>query len=749
MQTWWFLSVLIFSVIGFKQVDGQSITVPPSDVTTRVSSTVVLRCEVADQIGDLLWQQSDKTISTNDVINAEFEAKGFSITGDQTLGQYYLRIESVTMDDMATYTCAVTGPPQQSAAASLTVLEAIPPNTGNPQCAEQVNDLSVEKEIILICSSEGGDPPATLVWSNGAQDLEGVDLETQVGVRLGLPLTFGPAIQGKTYTCTSNHVTYTQPQTCTIGPLDINQQSFVSIPPLRSERQSDHITLECVTRDKSGQLEWYKDTSTGLLKLSSDTDVLESFGGRFSITGDQLLGQYTLSIDDLQYSDAGDYLCHLTAQGVQPSVWSQYCKLTVEDPIPPGENYPVCEIPPPPYLEGHDITFMCRSQGGYPSAKLVWSSDGVELPSEILESGSGSTRVALNLILDHSHEGSALVCTSSYQNKSCQVEPFDIDLLTRVLVELTPEILEMEEGDSASLVCDASVTEGAPPITSYEWSYENQKINISDKRFSRETLSMTSSTLFILSAEKNMDDAKIVCVAKSDVDAQMATASIRIVEATLFGLSYLFLAIVVALVIAIVVALIIIGIIIYCVWKKRQQKEEEEEKRITRTIEESTVSANVSGDSYGEQPYSIDDKYDYFVIFNSGKHSRSGKHRHSSKGKHNSVVPHSDTAQFLNRSLPPIPVPPPYYQDDEHEEHKRRRRRRRRRRHRRHSDDEHDDGDRHRHSRRSRSESRSKEDRGHDDDYAKPKKRRSRRRDRNGDKTRSRSEPPRPFTDSE
>ncbi|XP_070551408.1 hemicentin-1-like [Ptychodera flava] len=610
-----------------------------------------------------------------------------------------------------------------------------------------------DKEGVVIWQKDGEPLNSDYILNSGvSSNIYEVEAPTNVGVEYNLIIKSVTSEEAGTYTCTvtaagssSNLVSSAAIVTV------ILKQTISQTPSARDEKLSDTITLQCVAENKVGSLEWYRqDDNQDLVKISTETSVVTTFSDRYSIVGDQDNGEYILEIRNLQYSDAGEYSCHLTEEGVQGQVWSSPAELTVIAAISPDQNYPECELVPQGELsEGDNVTLICRSQYGDPPATLEWgTSTGLTLPSVTVEStGGGQVREDTTLILGREHNGAIFNCSSSHvthtQTKRCTVGPLYIDLMQRIRVDIYPALVEVEEGDSTTVTCNATAIDDSPDVVSYTWRYESDDITDDDERFIIETGSM--STLHILSGAKSMDSAIISCLAESPVDAQLAIASIKILEPTLFGLSYTLLVVVVAFIVAIILAIILIAIIIYCVWKKRQQKEdmdEDEKVVVEHQVEQATVSMKVGSGNESITPYGRDNKYDYYMIKREGRRHRSGRH--------NEVVPLGSAP--LDRSLPPIPKAtfqvPEYqnikndkniYDEIDRRDQRRRRHRRRRRRHDDDDDDDYDHMDDHKHSsRRSRSESR-----GRHEHSSRSKRRSRRRRDRDDDDYRSRSEPPR------
>ncbi|XP_002738965.2 uncharacterized protein LOC100368954 [Saccoglossus kowalevskii] len=577
-----------------------------------------------------------------------------------------------------------------------------------------------------------------------------------VGTEYNLEVSDAKASDSGTYQCTVS-ASGSDPEVSASAELSVVTAQAITVTPTdkKFQKVSSTATLQCTIANKVGVVQWYR--SDGTKQISYERTVLAAYEDRFTITGNPENDEYALHIENIKYDDADDYQCRLVGDNVQPTIWTSKATLSVIDAIPPVEGGPTCVLPQGKLKEGDNITLICRSQEGDPAPTLQWSRGGVDLPSKVIESShGGTTRVGLQMVLLPIHKGETFTCTLNHVTvsggKTCSVGPMDIELVPRVSVNIYPDILEVEEGGEGALTCNGTAIDDNPEVTSYDWYYEHSRINDTDKRFEKESTSR-GSTLHIVNVEKSMDNAIIACYARSSVDSRSMSSSIKIVELTIFGVSYTFLAVIVALVALVIVVLIVIGVIIYCVWRRREEREDEE---LRITLRETEKAKEAARNGYNKEdkvkPYGQDDEYDYYIIHSDGRRGRHNRRRR--KRQVEPVVgPYPDgDAVMLDRSLPPTPldIPPPYsvsdklredniYDDLDRDRTERSRRRRRRRdddggerRSRRREDRENE--------RRSRSEARYPDNDGNQDVYTRT-ERRTRRRTRDSDRQRSRSEP--------
>ncbi|XP_070539226.1 uncharacterized protein [Ptychodera flava] len=93
------------------------------------------------------------------------------------------------------------------------------PWDGYPECRLSHQNLVLGDVLILSCETQGGAPPATLHWSTGNDTVEGLLLTSGTMNRLDITINITSDLEGALYLCTSNHILYEQPQTCSVGPI--------------------------------------------------------------------------------------------------------------------------------------------------------------------------------------------------------------------------------------------------------------------------------------------------------------------------------------------------------------------------------------------------------------------------------------------------------------------------------------------------------------------------------------------------
>jgi len=167
LKTIIFYAVITAAVTGVSP-NQQSFTVEPEDLSVVVDTTASLPCRVADLAGQLQWTKDDFALGTNRNLSYHGYPR-YTMTGSDSIGEYNLNLNPVTLDDDGVYQCQVgTGkrdePAIRSRKATLTVL--VPPDRPRIVPAESIT-VTENVPLELECISDGGKPPAVITWTDG------------------------------------------------------------------------------------------------------------------------------------------------------------------------------------------------------------------------------------------------------------------------------------------------------------------------------------------------------------------------------------------------------------------------------------------------------------------------------------------------------------------------------------------------------------------------------------------------------
>ncbi|XP_070551413.1 uncharacterized protein [Ptychodera flava] len=434
-------------------IQEQTISQSPTSRAGKPGDNITLQCETRHKVGYLEWyrsqdnQQSLEKISTDTDVETAFSDR-YSIVGNQANGEYILEIRNLQYSDAGQYSCHLTEEGVQgqvwSSPAELTVIDSIQQSfLVEPSSASVLEDddhtlqCSVsDKEGVVIWQKDGEPLNSDYILNSGVSgNIYQVEAPTNVGVEYNLIIKSVTSEEAGTYTCTvtaagSSSYLVSSPAIVSV----IRKQTISRSPTSRVGRPGESITLQCVTQDKVGHLEWYQSQQGNRVKISSDTSVETTFSDRYSIIGDQVNGEYILEIRNLQYSDAGQYSCHLTEEGVQEEVWSSTAELTVMITAtePPSDDSPVCQIETrndTMYL-GDTVLFTCEFQGVGSLPGLQWSKDEQPIQQMNMESPTG-VKVGFQLSVSENEGGVTYTCTASHatfsEPKTCHVGPLKIE----------------------------------------------------------------------------------------------------------------------------------------------------------------------------------------------------------------------------------------------------------------------------------------------------------------------------------
>ncbi|XP_070551414.1 cell adhesion molecule 3-like [Ptychodera flava] len=387
------------------------------------------------------------------------------------------------------------------------------------------------------------------------------------------------------------------------------------------------VLFTCTVADNSTVVRWIHGTE----HITEGREIISGTvtdNARYTVIGDVSTGVYNLQIIDIRKAHAGTYICSADTLEVERR------NIVVQDAIAPTTD-PSCSIDTADLQEGDDVSLVCQSTGGDPKVALTWSSGGRDLVSTTTET-SNDVSISLDIELTAERQGKVYTCTGRHPTytsaKRCSLPALDIELIPRIVVTVVPVTMEIAEGKGARFECNAN---GDPPVTSYLWQYQTQRINDTDRRF---RFDQNDNSLTVISGEKNMDGGELRCVARNKIDTRYATATITIVSAPVDeGFSFKFIAAIGGLVLFIVlIVCCIIPITVYCCYRKYNR--EQQRKKILRKQTKLAVISSMQG--AGNPQSGVN-----YYVHHEDDHRRSRRHRRKDKSrvlKHNVVSPNGD-----------------------------------------------------------------------------------------------------------
>ncbi|KAH7731957.1 CRE-SYG-1 protein [Aphelenchoides avenae] len=144
----------------------QRIAEGPSDTTVRLGETVVLKCRVEDQKGEVQWAKNEFGLGADRQLKTY---ERYRMVGSVSQGEYHLEIVNASITDDGTYQCHMSATDdekahQSSQVARLTVLvQPTPPELVDAP-KETVNAVE-HQQMEVRCRSRGGRPPARITWA--------------------------------------------------------------------------------------------------------------------------------------------------------------------------------------------------------------------------------------------------------------------------------------------------------------------------------------------------------------------------------------------------------------------------------------------------------------------------------------------------------------------------------------------------------------------------------------------------------
>ncbi|XP_071818418.1 uncharacterized protein [Apostichopus japonicus] len=214
-----------FLLCGLIQyVAAQVFRTVPSDRETKSGETITLECAVtSEQTCNVLWYRPNIQTYISDGTSIlrwvrENQPNKFSVVGNATRGEYFLRISNVTVEDAGKYQCSCGSVSKRM---ELKVVQ--PPLSGYPQCTIEggMTTIFAGDLISLTCVSKGGMPPASLTWYHNGVASDNMVHHGNNMVQVRYVTYAAPLHQNSLFVCTAESPALAERRNCTIGPLTI------------------------------------------------------------------------------------------------------------------------------------------------------------------------------------------------------------------------------------------------------------------------------------------------------------------------------------------------------------------------------------------------------------------------------------------------------------------------------------------------------------------------------------------------
>ncbi|XP_002735331.2 uncharacterized protein LOC100376368, partial [Saccoglossus kowalevskii] len=466
----------------------QSFVVVPSTTETVEGLAIVLKCQVDHKEGTLIWSKDGVDITSDVTITSSAYSSRYSITGDQSQGEYFLTISETENGDNGIYSVRVTAPINENSL-EIKSQDATLIIHDHQRFITTPDNITIVEGQPLVLQVSVSNKHGIVTWVRNHVDISSDYSMTVNDARMSIQGT----TQDVNFDLHINNVIMSDAGSYTVrvsaGALedtnlfdyeittvpiyitvqDIETQSFTKEPESADVAESGTLVFYCEVDHKEGTLIWSKDG----IDISSDT-VITGVDSRYSIVGDHSNGEYHLQITDIKYADIGQYTVRVSAGDNSQEITSSTVSLTVRAPTAPQE--PKCSVSR--INNNQTLQLKCESSGGDPPAILYWS--GADNIVHGVHNQSSSVNVMMaEIVITHSLEGAVLTCMSNHvtftESKTCSVGPIQTGLSlppSMPLCSISNDNLILS--DTALLSCESMG--GNPPAT-LTWSKDNVVYN--------------------------------------------------------------------------------------------------------------------------------------------------------------------------------------------------------------------------------------------------------------------------------
>ncbi|XP_022086950.1 uncharacterized protein LOC110977279, partial [Acanthaster planci] len=225
----------------------------PQDTIVRQGASVNFTCDLRNiegytiywhhqpQVGSVRYLTVNRELYTGTVSPPPAQLqRRLSITGDESRGEFTLRISDVRKIDDGVYSCLygyTNIPVKTASSAELTVL--VPPSSLSPWCSAQPVSTADDNTINLYCNSQGGEPPPNITYFRETEQIAGP------GIR-SIQHTYHLREQdnGVTFTCILTTPALDEPSTCSVMPLRILPNATI-LPAVSEVENRTSRSFEC------------------------------------------------------------------------------------------------------------------------------------------------------------------------------------------------------------------------------------------------------------------------------------------------------------------------------------------------------------------------------------------------------------------------------------------------------------------------------------------------------------------------
>nr|XP_006821765.1 PREDICTED: hemicentin-2-like [Saccoglossus kowalevskii] len=484
-----------------RDVPIQSFSLEPTDAEVGYGDTVIFRCTIANKRGTQVWFKEANGIAIEELVINNDER--LSVTGNQSEGEYNLKIVNVTEEDAGNYSCTVRAmgnSPVISSEATLTV--KIVQHTFVSEPESETVELNVTVTLNCQVDNKEGD----VIWYKDDIAISNDDVtiieddrysivgDNTIGVyNLQIESTVG----GDTgnFQCIVTSGDDSDRLESNVARLTVLTIPTITTAPMdQTVEEGDDVILQCSVANKDAELVWTKDGVT----ISTD---MTTHDVRYTILGSQ--SQYNLHIDDVTSADSGVYTCQM--EGNPPVAAS--ANLNVAVFIPPDSNGPICTTDAPVIYAGDRVTITCEIQApqatrvlpyesttlqcqiSQTSGQAVWSKEGEEISvGPTITNGNNRYDVVgnhgdgeYNLKIDDisADDEGQYACTRLLVTRATQNSPFvtvylDVDTETPHLYK-TPISRSPREGYPVQLQCAKVNTDEDDQL---QWRKDGQLISL-------------------------------------------------------------------------------------------------------------------------------------------------------------------------------------------------------------------------------------------------------------------------------
>ncbi|KAJ8679127.1 hypothetical protein QAD02_014914 [Eretmocerus hayati] len=438
------------------------------------------------------------------------DPKSYKVEKYDTYG--FINITTTPDDDEKKYTCEANHPAipiEKPMRASSQLSVFYPP--GPPFIEGYTEDDTLRKgqQVVLTCKSNGGNPPAQVVWYKNGELIKSA-YETEGRISKNVYSFFAqPSDDKARFECKVNNVMSVTPMTAHVDLSVLFSPNKVHLTGPTESKAEETVTVKCTTEpsNPASEITWTRDK----VKINSSSYRIPAPQGGF-ITSSNI----TFHIDKEAMSTV--VVCHAINNKLSETIVGTH---TINVVYPPTRLDMSGYDPTTPIVAGSQLQLSCTAISGNPPATITWYKNNIKVRKKAISTtkqlyqASQATKSEMSLIVNASDNKAIIRCeANNSQSQVPLVQSVDINVyFLPETVKISSKPAQLKVGETGKLICES--TSSNPPAEMSWW--KSGSLVVGAVNSTKEGLygGFISTVEISLELSEDMNGEEYICQAKN------------------------------------------------------------------------------------------------------------------------------------------------------------------------------------------------------------------------------------------